>query len=161
MCFAVPLRVYYARMRILRILCAEAHNAHMRMCAAAHYAHRRILRRCVDAHIMRICANYAYMRILCVDAQMMRICAEYAYMRILRVYAPYGRGRKTLRIPRENGPGGRGLCNWENQPPPSPVSLFTVFQSHRKHLHISTHKLGTPARGGGGLPLPAEAAAAP
>ena len=84
-CFAVPLRVYYARMRILRILCAEAHNAHMRMCAAAHYAHRRIMRRCVDAHIMRICAKYAYMRILCVDAQMMRICAECAYTRILRV----------------------------------------------------------------------------
>ena len=57
-CFAVPLRVYYARMRILRILCAEAHDAHVRMRAAAHYA-----------HIMHRCAKDAYMRILCVDAQ--------------------------------------------------------------------------------------------
>ena len=91
---------------------------------------------------MRICANYAYMRILCVDAQMMRICAEYAYMRILRVYAPYGRGSKTLRIPRENGPGAKrcgflektapGAGGWGpvlDQPPPSPVSFSLYFKA--------------------------------
>ena len=69
---------------------------------------------CALLRIMRIgafCADYSYY------AHIMRICAEYAYMRILRVYAPYGRGRKTLRIPRENGPGGRGLGPWPSSAP--------------------------------------------
>ena len=83
---------------------------------------------------MRICANYAYMRILCVDAQMMRICAEYAYMRILRVYAPYGRGRKTLRIPRENGPGGRGLGNWAGSAPSLSCLAFRCVSEPQETL---------------------------
>ena len=57
--------LYYALIRILRILCADAHNARMRMCAAAHYAVMRIL-------IVRICAYYAH---IILDAHTMRMCA--------------------------------------------------------------------------------------
>ena len=45
--------LYDARIRILRMLCADAHNAQRRMCAAAHYA------------VMRMRDKCAYMRILC------------------------------------------------------------------------------------------------
>ena len=41
--------VYYARMRILRILCADAHSAHVRMCGAAQRAHMRSMRTCAGA----------------------------------------------------------------------------------------------------------------
>ena len=61
----------------------------------------------------------------------------------------------------KTAPEAGGWAGGAPQPPPSPVSLFTVFQSHRTRSPISTHMLATPARGGGGLPLPAAAAAAP
>ena len=55
--------LYDARIRILRMLCADAHNAQIRMCAAAHacvcvcvYAHIMLILS-VDAHTMRICAR--------------------------------------------------------------------------------------------------------
>ena len=86
----------------------------------AYYPYMRRL--CVYAHMMRRCAYDAYLRKLCVYAHIMRRCANDAYMRRLRVYVPYGRGRKMLRIPRENGPGGRGLGNWAGSAP----SLFCL-----------------------------------
>ena len=42
---------------------------------------------CVPAQVMRICADYAHMRILCVYAHIMRRCANDAYMRRVCVYA--------------------------------------------------------------------------
>ena len=57
--------LYDARIRILRMLCADAYDAHIRMCAAAHYAVMRIIsvRICAYyAHIIRRCAYYAHMR---------------------------------------------------------------------------------------------------
>ena len=144
-------------------LCASAHSAQVRAIMRILYIYAHImLILSVYAHMMRICANYAYMRILCVDAQMMRICAEYAYMRILRVYAPYGRGRKTLRIPRENGPGGRGLWKWDDSAPSLSCLVFQCVSGPQDPLtYIYPQARHTPARGGGGLPLPAAAAAAP
>ena len=37
----------------------------------------------------------------------------------------------------KTAPGAGGWDRGLTQPPPSPVSLFAVFQSHRTHLHIS------------------------
>ena len=85
----------------------------------------------------------------------MRICAYYAYMRHTAEAA------KRCGFLEKTAPGAGGWGTGFDQPPPSPVSLFAVFHSHRKHSHISTQQLATPARGGGGLPLPAAAAAAP
>ena len=58
-------------------------------------------------------------------------------------------------------PGAGGLGHCTTSAPSLFCLVFAVFQRHRKHSHIANHPLATPARGGGGLPLPAAAAAAP
>ena len=68
---------------------------------------------------------------------------------------------QTLRIPRENGPGGRGLGMWGPSAPSLSCLAFRCVSETQDPPPVSTYKLATPARGGGGLPLPAAAAAAP
>ena len=46
--------VYYARMRILRRLCADAHCAHVVMCGAAQRVHLRSMRICACALLRRM-----------------------------------------------------------------------------------------------------------
>ena len=62
---------------------------------------------------------------------------------------------------RESAPFAGGWARGLDHPPPSPVSFFAVFATKAHTDTISTYKLSSPARGGGGLPLPAAAAAAP
>ena len=70
---------------------------------------------------------------------------------------PPAPGPPIFAIPLERGgPGGRGLCTCA---PPAPCPSCLVDDAALDP--ISTHKLTTPAHGGGGLPLPAAAAAAP
>jgi hypothetical protein len=77
-------------MRILRRLCADAHSAQlrtMRRCAFGLYDARiRILRiLCADAQ-MRLCAYYAHIICRCAYyADMLILCAYYPYMFILFV----------------------------------------------------------------------------
>ena len=59
----------------------------------------------------------------------------------------------------EGGPGGCGSV--VDPPPASSVSFSAVFRKKQSIDTVSTYTLSTPARGGGGLPLPAAAAAAP
>ena len=57
--------LYDARKRILRMLCADANNAQIRMCAAAHYSVMRIRSVCICAYytnFIRECTYYAHMR---------------------------------------------------------------------------------------------------
>ena len=65
-------------------------------------------------------------------------------------------------IPLERrGPGGRGLGSVDSSSPRPLVSFMTTLKEPRALDPSSTHKLATPAHGGGGLPLPAAASAAP
>ena len=85
----------------------------MRRCAYDAYLRKL----CVDAHIMRRCANDAYMRRVCVYAHITRICAiRQRQQNVADSSRKRPRG-KTLRIPRENGPGGRGLGPWHPSAP--------------------------------------------
>ena len=97
-------------MRILRRLCADAHSAQlrtMRRCAFGLYDARiRILRiLCADAQ-MRLCAYYAHIICRCAYyADMLILCAYYQYMFILFVlqikHAP-----PLLTLPPQDGGGG-------------------------------------------------------
>ena len=57
------------------------------------------------------------------------------------------------------GPGGWG--SGIDPPPASSVSFSAVFRKKQSIDTVSPYPLSPPARGGGGLPLPAAAAAAP
>ena len=66
-----------------------------------------------------------------------------------------------LETSRKSGPGAGGWGSGMPQPPAS-LSRFTMYFTAKQSIdNVSTYPLATPARGGGGLPLPAAASAAP
>ena len=95
----------------------------------------RRLRRCANArnaYIMRRCA----------------LCAE-AHMRRMRIYALYAHMRPPEAVP--------------VHPSPYPNTCQTYYNSTIRHLRPdpTSHHTPSPTEGGGGLPLPAAASAAP